>query len=82
VDPVGRVVALPREIVRGEKGYGLSAEERPGWRESRSVEGVVTAAVPLDTRAPLYATLGDWLPATCWGLALVALVAARVRRRA
>ena len=82
VDPDGRVVALPREIVRGEKGYGLSAEERPGWRESRSVEGVVTAAVPLDTRAPLYATLGDWLPATCWGLALVALVAARVRRRA
>lgn len=82
VDPDGRVVALPREIVRGEKGYGLSAEERTGWRESRSIEGVVTAAVPLDTRAPLYATLGDWLPATCWGLALVALVAARVRRRA
>jgi len=80
IDPDGRVVALPREIVRGEKGYGLSAEELPGWRESRSVEGVVTAAVPLDTRAPLYATLGDWLPASCWGLALVALVAARVRR--
>jgi apolipoprotein N-acyltransferase len=76
IDPDGRVIALPREIV----GDRLSAEELRGWRESRSVEGVVTAAVPLDSRAPLYATLGDWLPASCWALALVALVAARVRR--
>ncbi len=81
IDPDGRVVALPREIVGDEKGYRLSAEQRTSWRESKSMEGVVTAAVPLDTRAPLYATLGDWLPATCWGLALWALIAARVRAR-
>lgn len=81
IDSDGRVVALPREIVRDEKGAGLSATELTSWRKSKKVEGVVTAAVPLDTRAPLYATLGDWLPATCWGLALVALVTVRVRAR-
>ncbi|HEY1378168.1 MAG TPA: apolipoprotein N-acyltransferase [Gemmataceae bacterium] len=55
IDGNGRVVALPAE----------------SWAKSHSVTGVVTAAVPLDTRTSLYARLGDWLPWTCWGVVLV-----------
>lgn len=80
VDPDGRVVALPREIVRDRQGTRIADTELPGWYASKKVEGVVRAAVPLDARAPLYATLGDWLPAACWAVALAALVLARARR--
>ncbi len=55
IDGCGRVVALPA----------------PTWAKSHTVTGVVTATVPLDTRASVYARLGDWLPWTCWGLLLV-----------
>jgi apolipoprotein N-acyltransferase len=58
IDPDGRVVALPD----------------PDWSRSKKVETVVTSAVPLDTREPLYAVVGDWVPAVCWLAALVALV--------
>jgi apolipoprotein N-acyltransferase len=55
IDGNGKIVALPR----------------PTWAESHSVTGVVSAAVPLDTRTSLYARLGDWLPWCCCGLVLV-----------
>jgi apolipoprotein N-acyltransferase len=58
IDSNGRVVALPRE----------------NWAASQAVAGVVSAAVPIDTRTSLYARLGDWLPAVCWVALLVGCV--------
>jgi apolipoprotein N-acyltransferase len=55
IDGCGRVVALPG----------------PTWAASHSVTGVVTAAVPLDTRGSLFARCGDWLPWTCMGLLII-----------
>jgi apolipoprotein N-acyltransferase len=55
IDPDGRVVALPAE----------------SWSASKKVEAVVAANVPLDDRESWYARLGDWIPATCWGLLLL-----------
>jgi apolipoprotein N-acyltransferase len=52
VDGSGRVVALPGDT----------------WAKSKSVAGVVTTAIPLDSRSSIYAMLGDWLPALCLGL--------------
>ena len=64
IDSDGRVVALPD----------------PDWSKSKKVDAVVTAAVPLDTRGSLYATYGDWVPAACWLVALVGVIAGRVWR--
>ncbi len=36
------------------------------WGEFKKVAGVLTAVVPIDQRASLYAAWGDWLPAGCW----------------
>jgi apolipoprotein N-acyltransferase len=55
VDGNGRIVALPG----------------PTWAASQAVTGLISAAVPLDTRTSLYARLGDWLPMSCWGVILV-----------
>ncbi len=55
IDGNGRIVALP--------GNTLSA--------SQSVDGLISAVVPLDTRASLYVRLGDWLPFSCWGVILI-----------
>jgi apolipoprotein N-acyltransferase len=65
IDPDGRVIALPG----------------PTWRESKKVEGVVVAVVPIDGRASWYAKLGDWLPAACWTVAGLGLAAGFVRRK-
>ncbi|HVL16286.1 MAG TPA: apolipoprotein N-acyltransferase [Gemmata sp.] len=65
IDSDGRVVAIPGET----------------WSQSKKVEGVVSAEVPIDARGSLYATLGDWVPAACWAVVAVGLVAARVRKR-
>jgi apolipoprotein N-acyltransferase len=64
IDSDGRVVAIPGRT----------------WSESKKVEAVVSAVVPIDNRESLYATLGDWVPAACWGGVLVGLVVARVRK--
>jgi apolipoprotein N-acyltransferase len=69
-----RAVEARRSVVRSVN-MGISAVIDPDG------EAVVTAAVPLDTRAPPYALLGDWLPAACWAVAGVALAAGFVRRR-
>jgi apolipoprotein N-acyltransferase len=87
IDPDGRVVALPhlaaREYDRTGHDYWVVLNEHPqtGWRESKKVEGIVTAAVPIDTRSSLYAQLGDWIPAGCWVAAALALGVGFVRRR-
>ena len=59
----GRVVALPG----------------PSWQESKKVEKVLTAAIPIDRRASLYARWGDWFAWTC-SLGLVAGLILSVRR--
>jgi apolipoprotein N-acyltransferase len=59
IDGNGAIVALPAET----------------WRSSKKSAGVVVAPVPLDTRQSLYATLGDWLPWTCWLMLLLGMVA-------
>src|SRR5262245_21780359 len=58
IDGNGRIVALPAAT----------------WSESKKIEAVVAADLPLDRRSSLYAIWGDWLPAGCWlfiGLGLV-----------
>lgn len=60
IDSDGRVVALP-------KG---------SWSESKKVEGMVSAEVPLDGRGSWYAVLGDAVPGTCWLAVLVSFVLA------
>jgi apolipoprotein N-acyltransferase len=68
IDANGRVVALPAER----------------WADSKKVEAVVTADVPIDTRPSLYAAWGDWLPAACavaLGLGLIGPMLVRRGRR-
>jgi apolipoprotein N-acyltransferase len=50
IDSNGRVVALPG----------------PTWARSKKMSAVLTANIPIDNRASLYARWGDWLPAACW----------------
>jgi apolipoprotein N-acyltransferase len=50
IDGNGRVIALPG----------------PTWEQSKKVEAVVTASIPIDRRTSLYALWGDWLPWACW----------------
>jgi apolipoprotein N-acyltransferase len=64
IDGNGRVVALPG----------------PTWAESKKVPAVLTAVVPLDRRASLYARWGDWLPWGCWLVLGLGLVGSVVRR--
>jgi apolipoprotein N-acyltransferase len=64
IDPDGRVIAIPGKT----------------WSESKKVEGVVSAVVPIDNRESLYATLGDWVPAGCWAGLLAGFVMLRVRK--
>jgi apolipoprotein N-acyltransferase len=71
IDGNGRVVALPG----------------PDWAGSKKIETVLTATIPIDHRASLYARIGDWLPWTCWLIVGVGLVGpslwpARLRRSA
>jgi apolipoprotein N-acyltransferase len=52
----------------------------PGnWSDLKKVQGVLTAAVPIDGRTSLYARFGDWLPGGC--LVLVVLGAFWSRRQ-
>lgn len=80
IDPDGRVVALPRLAVHDGSTVTLNEQPQRGWAESKKVEGVVSAAVPIDSRTSLYATLGDWVPALCWLVALLGAIAGLVRR--
>jgi apolipoprotein N-acyltransferase len=60
-------------------GPELSISE---WHRFKKVEGVLTSCIPLDQRASLYASWGDWLPWTCWMLVAAGLVWAYFRRPA
>ena len=66
IDSDGRVIALPGE----------------SWSTSKKVDGIVLAEVPIDDRGSWYARLGDWLPATCWGLLVLGHAYSRWRIRA
>jgi len=66
IDGDGRVVALPG----------------PTWELSKGMAGVVTHAVPLDTRSSLYARFGDWLPFGSVSLTAAACLIPRRRSRA
>jgi apolipoprotein N-acyltransferase len=61
IDGNGRMVAMPG----------------PRWAQSKGVMTVVSAAVPLDTRGSLYASVGDWLAWAC----SIGLIAGFVQRR-
>jgi apolipoprotein N-acyltransferase len=63
IDGDGRVVALPG----------------PTWATSKGMTGVVTRAVPLDTRRSVYTRVGDWLPAACGVLVVIGCVGPRKR---
>jgi apolipoprotein N-acyltransferase len=66
IDGSGRIVALP--------GHD--------WASSKKVEGVITAAIPIDDRHSPYACLGDWLPAlSLLGIAVGMVWPGGTRRR-
>jgi apolipoprotein N-acyltransferase len=90
IDPDGNVVALPHRVtaresvtvtregkVMQEDRITLSDQPQSTWTQSKRIDGVVSAAVPIDGRASLYAALGDWIPAACWIAALGAVVLGR-----
>jgi apolipoprotein N-acyltransferase len=64
IDANGRIVQLPGST----------------WKDSKKIAAVVSASVPLDTRASLYARWGDWFPSACWILVGAALLPQQVRR--
>jgi apolipoprotein N-acyltransferase len=75
-----RAIEARRAVLRAVNGGisavidgngGIVALPGPTWGASQSVTGLISAAVPLDTRTSLYARLGDWLPWSCWGVLLV-----------
>ena len=66
IDGDGRIVKIPG----------------PTWAESKNVDTVVNGLVPIDCRESLYARWGDWLPLSCWGVTIVALIVAWFRRSA
>jgi len=65
IDPDGRVVALP---------------DLANWSKGTATTAIVRGEVPIETRASLYATLGDWVPTLCWAAITAGLVAGRLRR--
>ncbi|QDU19197.1 apolipoprotein N-acyltransferase [Urbifossiella limnaea] len=77
-----RAVECRRSVVRAVN-MGISAVIDPDGRVvtalPKQVEGVVSAAVPIDGRESLYARLGDWLPGACWAAILVGVVVGRRR---
>jgi apolipoprotein N-acyltransferase len=64
IDGDGRIIDLPR----------------PTWAESKKVEAVVTAQIPIDKRYSLYAEWGDWFPWSCWGMVALGLMSPLGRR--
>ncbi|MDY3560926.1 apolipoprotein N-acyltransferase [Gemmata sp. JC673] len=65
IDSDGRLVKLPADR----------------WSDSKKVDAIVTAVVPIDARRSAYAQFGDWVPAGCWLLALVGVAVGLVRRK-
>ncbi|HLN32820.1 MAG TPA: apolipoprotein N-acyltransferase [Gemmataceae bacterium] len=83
-----RAVECRRAVARAVN-MGISAvidgngrvTDLPGasWEQSKKVEAVLTASVPIDHRVSMYARWGDWVPATCWLSLAVGLVFGRLR---
>jgi apolipoprotein N-acyltransferase len=51
------------QVADGAEGTGLAQGD---WYRFKKVQGVLTATIPIDDRASLYARWGDWLPSGCW----------------
>lgn len=65
IDPDGKVIALPGET----------------WAQSKKIEAVVRARVPIDSRSTLYARFGDWLPLLGWAVVVGVFIRGFFRRR-
>src|SRR5262249_59034092 len=72
-------VLLPERLSRGKKdsihSWVIPWKDGPapalplaGWSEYKKVAGVLTAVIPLDNRASVYALWGDWFAWGCWGV--------------
>jgi apolipoprotein N-acyltransferase len=68
----------PLWVVPDEGRVSLPARE---WRQYKKTSGVLLARLPVDGRGSLYARWGNWLPWSCGGLLLAALVVPGLRRR-
>jgi apolipoprotein N-acyltransferase len=66
-------VPFAQWVVAGNRSLPVSA-----WGGYKKVAGVLTASVPIDSRASLYARWGDWLPWLCWLIIGLGLVRATV----
>jgi apolipoprotein N-acyltransferase len=62
---------------RQEKPAELPVAE---WGQYKKVAGVLLTAIPIDHRVSLYARWGDRLPWACWGLILLGIGSAIIRR--
>lgn len=60
IDADGRVVALPGPT--------------NNWSDSKKIEAILSAKVPIDCRRSLYAISGDWLPASCWLIITIGII--------
>jgi apolipoprotein N-acyltransferase len=77
-----RAVEARRSVVRAVN-MGVSGVVDPNGRVLAAVPkkttGVVSEAVPIDTRPSWYAALGDWVPGLCGVVVLIGVVAGRYR---
>jgi apolipoprotein N-acyltransferase len=64
IDSDGAVVALPHK----------------SWSDSKKMEAVVSAVVPIDGRNSLYSHLGDWIPGICWAVTIVVFIISRLQK--
>jgi apolipoprotein N-acyltransferase len=90
IDGNGRVLAP--QTCRSDRGINLwelhaakgSMSTLPvsDWAGFKKVQGVLTATIPIDQRASLYAQWGDWFGWGCLLVAGAALAWAKIRRHA
>jgi apolipoprotein N-acyltransferase len=80
-----RAIETRRSVVRAVN-MGISGVIDPDGRVitslAKQTEGVIHAAVPIDTRQSWYARTGDWLPGLSWVLIALGLLLARRKGRA
>ncbi|MEX0728326.1 MAG: apolipoprotein N-acyltransferase [Planctomycetaceae bacterium] len=76
------VILEPEVFIDGD-GQGRTTLAKPGWgRWHKSLNALVVAEVPLDSRTSLYVKYGDWFGSTCcFATVLFALGALIVRKR-
>jgi apolipoprotein N-acyltransferase len=89
IDGNGRVLRPQTVAVRDGVPHWEVKDSRGGdelpvseWHRYKKSQGVLTAVIPIDGRASLYARWGDWLPWSCWAGVGAALLWGRFRRPA